>query len=141
MQPHGRKRGRQGHADRRISGRGKRPIECGTNIVDLPSKTGHIVYGNSQYFARRSRHDEFPEELSVSACGFIGLAAFGEFFERIGPDRLEQPPSTRWYRSVPGHKRLGDEACDALTDSGGGMIAVAHDSRRGLEPETCREDP
>jgi hypothetical protein len=84
--------------------------------------------------------DEVSKEFGAATCDLFGLTVFGEYFERICPYRLEQPPATGRCRSVRCHQRLGDQICDLFEKNGSGATLVAHHGIYCFERKTSGEN-
>ncbi len=88
-EPHGRRRRRKRDADGCVPSGRKSPSECCTKIVNFGRIGGAPVIRSGLVLDNCCKRVSIA--LRMASPDPFDLAAFGEFFERVGPRRLEQP--------------------------------------------------
>ena len=119
-----------------VAGRRKGPVKCRPQIVDSGGKAADV--GRPLSYSASASSNRLPVVVGVTSRYRIRLAAFGEFFERVGARRLEQPIMRTRVVVIGRDERLRDQVRDTVDDVRCGDLGARRDRARCLQRESRR---
>ena len=125
--------GRQRNAGLHVAVRRECPVEAGAHIVDMPAVNRKPFVLRRRFALGLGAREVDAVEFGVAARGLLLLAAGAQFFQRVGPRRVQQAIMRRLAAQIGGDQRLRRQARDMI----GGNVSGKGD--RGFQREIAGE--
>src|ERR1700677_3035185 len=120
-----------------VAVRRQSPIDGSAHVVELAAIARPIPWPGLPRRAKSLRTKQVAKISGGQPGDIVGFAFLGKLFQRIGPNRLEQPPPSSRWSAIQGQQRFGDQVCNALEN--GCDLTLRVDGRGGLQRKASRE--